>query len=147
MEIQLKALLGKAWKKESLELTEGRHYFDDVLVVRLSGTVEKSPDQMINSTVSIPLIPTMALLLEKCGVNKDESLSMLREAITEAMTERVKEDAHIQKCIDDVQSAIKSVKKDLISQLPKMHRSGKVDCRDLEVTVMPMSSVNELAVA
>ena len=72
---------------------------------------------------------------------------MLHEAITEAMTERVKEDAHIQKCIDDVQAAIKSVKTDLIAQLPKMHRSGKVDSRDLEVTVLPMSTVGELAVA
>ena len=102
---------------------------------------------MINSTISIPLIPTMALLLEKCGVNKEQSLKLLREAISEAMTENVKEDTHIQKCIDDVQAAIKSVKNDLIAQLPKMHRSGKVDCRDLEVTVMPMSAVNELAVA
>ena len=147
METQLKALLVKAWKKESLELNEGRHYFDDVLVVRLSGSVEKHADQMINSTISIPLIPTMALLLEKCGVNKEQSLKLLREAISEAMTENVKEDTHIQKCIDDVQAAIKSVKNDLIAQLPKMHRSGKVDCRDLEVTVMPMSAVNELAVA
>ena len=134
METQLKALLVKAWKNESLELTEGTHYFDDVLVVRLSGTVEKKADQMINSTVSIPLIPTMALLLEKCGINKDESISMLREAITEAMTERVKEDNHIQACIDDVQAAIKSVKTDLIAQLPKMHRAGRVETRDLEIT-------------
>lgn len=147
MNSQLKALLVKAWKKESLELNEGRHYYDDVLVVRLTGSVEKHSDQMVNPTVSIPLVPTMALLLEKCGVNKDESLQLLREAITEAMTERVKEDTHILQCIDDVQAAISLVKKDLIDQLPKMHRTGKVDCRDLEVAVIPMSAVDELAVA
>ena len=47
METQLKALLVKAWKKESLDLSEGQHYFDDVLIVRLSGTVEKHADLLL----------------------------------------------------------------------------------------------------
>lgn len=41
---QLEALLSKAWKNNSLELTEGRHHFDQVLIVRVSGSVEKQPD-------------------------------------------------------------------------------------------------------
>lgn len=100
----------------------------------------------MNPTVSIPLIPTLALLIEKCGVNNDESLTLLREAISEAMTKGVKEDRHIQNRIDDVQTAIASVRKDLIEQLPKMKRLGRTDLRDLEITVMPMSAVEELAV-
>jgi len=43
----IKALLAKAWKDEELDLEAGRHYFDEVLTVRLTGTVEKQADQLV----------------------------------------------------------------------------------------------------
>ena len=55
------------------------------------------------------------------------------------MEDGVKEDANIQKRIDDVNAAVKAVRTDLISRLPKMHRNGKLLTNDLHVEVMPLS--------
>ena len=81
-----------------------------MLTVRVSGTVEKKDDEFAAPTVSIPLIPTLALFWEKCGITRDHALRMLREAITEAMLDGVKEDDHIQSHIKDVDAAIKAVR-------------------------------------
>ena len=147
MNDNLKGLIAKAWKDEALDLEPGRHYCDEVLTVRVSGTVEKKDDDFAAPTVSIPLIPTLALFWEKCGINRDHALRMLREAITEAMLDEVKEDDHIQSHIKDVDAAIKAVRNDLINQLPKMRRNGKVITKDLVVTVMVAAEQPVLAVA
>ena len=136
MNENLKGLLAKTWKDESIDLEPGRYYCDEVLTVRVSGFVDKKEDDFAAPTVSIPLIPTLALFWEKCGITRDHAIRMLREAITEAMLDGVKEDDHIQAHIKDVETAIKAVRGDLIKHLPKMKRSGKVITKDLAVTVM-----------
>ena len=78
---------------------------------------------------------------------RDHALRMLREAITEAMLDGVKEDDHIQSHIKDVEAAIKAVRTDLIDRLPKMRRAGKVITKDLTVTVSSATEETVLAVA
>lgn len=146
MDATTKALLAKAWKNEELDLGVGRHYFDEQFVVRVSGSVEKHDDQLVAPTVSIPLVTTLALFFDKCGVTRDAALNLLREAITEAMDENVNEDAKIKQRIGDVEKAIKAVKDELIAKLPKMKRSGRVVTKDLEVKVTPVIA-EELAAA
>lgn len=143
--IQIKSLLSKVWGKESADFTVGRHEIDEVLVVRVRGSVERHADQLVSPTVSIPLVSTLALFWEKAGLNRDEALSLLREAITEAMDDRVNEDASIQARIDDVQEAITAIRKDLIDQLPKMKRSGRLDTKNLVVNVTPVGVTAEAA--
>jgi hypothetical protein len=143
----VKGLIAKAWKDETIDLEPGRYYCDEVLTVRVSGTIEKKDDEFAAPTVSIPLIPTLALFWEKCGITRDHALRMLKEAITEAMLDNVKEDDHIQSHIKDVEAAIKAVRTELIAQLPKMQRSGKVMTKDLAVTVMTATEQPVLAVA
>jgi hypothetical protein len=140
-------LLAKVWKDEPIDLLPGRYYCDEVLTVRLTGFVEKKDEEFIAPTVSIPLIPTLALFWEKCGVTRDHALRMLREAVTEAMLDGVKEDDHIQSRIKDVDAAIKAVRSELINRLPKMRRSGKLITKDLTVTVSSESEATVLAVA
>jgi hypothetical protein len=147
MNDNLKGLIAKAWKDEAVELEPGRYYCDELLTVRISGTVEKKDDEFAAPTVSIPLIPTLALFWEKCGITRDHALRMLRESITEAMLDEVKEDDHIQARIKDVDAAIKAVRTDLINQLPKMRRTGKVITKDLTVSVLASTDVPVLAVA
>ena len=115
--------------------------------MRVTGTVEKLDDEFVAPTVSIPLISTLALFWEKCGITRDHALRMLREAITEAMLDGVKDDDHIKNHIKDVEAAIKAVRTDLIDRLPKMRRSGKVITKDLMVTVMAATEEPVLAVA
>jgi len=44
--------IAKAWKDADLDLDPGRHYFDEVLTIRVSGTVEKQADQLVAPTTS-----------------------------------------------------------------------------------------------
>jgi hypothetical protein len=72
---------------------------------------------------------------------------MLREALTEAMLEGVKEDAHIQSRVKDVDAAIKAVRSELIDRLPKMRRGGKLITKDLTVTVTAATAETILSAA
>ena len=139
----LEALLAKKWKNESADFTPGRHWIDEEVVVRVTGSVEKHDDQLITPTVSIPLIPTLALLIEKMGVTREHALTMLRDAISEAMADGVSEDAHIKERISDVEKAVTTVRKELIDQLPKMKRAGRLVLDDLNVEVVPSLSALE----
>ena len=142
----IKALIAKAWKDEFADLDVGRHYFDDEITVRVRGTIEKCEDQMIAPTVSIPLIPTLAYFWERCGLDRDEAMAILREAITDAMRDDVEEHRKINLQIEDVKSAIEAVKKDLIAKLPLMPRAGRVIMKDLSVLALPVR-VEELVEA
>jgi hypothetical protein len=132
-----KALLAKTWKNEDADLAPGKHYIDEEVVVRLTGSVEKCDDEMVAPTVSIPLIAVLALFWEKCGIVREHALTMLRQALQEAMTIKVKEDGHIKDRIKDVDEAVKAIRQDLIASLPKMHREGKVLLDDLQIEIMP----------
>lgn len=144
MDSNIKALVAKAWKDEDLDLEPGRHYFDDMLTVHVSGTVEKQPDQLVAPTTSIPLVLTLALFWEKCGVTRDRALAVLREAITEAMVEGADKNEHIEARIKDVDAAVKAVKDELIAKLPKVKRSGRVITKDLQVEVLPTVEAEEV---
>jgi hypothetical protein len=132
----LKALVAKAWKDEELDLSPGRHYFDEVLTVRVTGTVEKQADQLVAPTTSVPLILTLALFWEKAGITREHALNMLREAITEAMIEGADKNERIEARLKDVEAAVKAVKYELIAKLPKAKRSGKVVTKDLRVMLV-----------
>jgi len=132
----LKALIAKTWKDEELDLSPGRHYFDEVLTVRVTGTVEKQADQLVAPTTSVPLILTLALFWEKAGITREHALNMLREAITEAMIEGADKNERIEARLKDVEAAVKAVKDELIAKLPKAKRSGKVVTKDLRVMLV-----------
>jgi hypothetical protein len=134
----IKALLAKTWKNESADLAPGKHYFDEEFTVRVNGTVTKKPDDFAAPTVSIPLIAVLALFWEKAGIVRDHALAMLRDALREAMTADVKEDAQIKERIKDVDAAVKAVRKELIAELPKMRRAGKLLVGDLDVEMVPV---------
>ena len=53
------------------------------------------------------------------------------------MTAKVKEDAAIKSRIDDIDTAVKAIRKELIAGLPKMHREGKLLLDDFCVETMP----------
>ena len=141
----IKALLAKKWKDEEADLTPGTHHFDDEFIVRVSGTVEKEEDQLVTPTVSVPLISVLALFWEKAGLAQDQAMSLLREAIIAAMDQGVGEDAHIKSRIEDVNSAIKAVREDLLAELPKMPRAGRTITKGLQITVSPLAAMTAVA--
>ena len=138
-----KALLAKSWKNEAADMPVGRHEVNETLIVRVRGEIEKHDDQMIAPTVSIPLVSVLAYFWERAGIERDAAMSMLREAITEAMQENRKEDAAVLRRIEDVESAIKAVRTGLIATLPKMPRNGKLDTSRLTIQVLALSAEDE----
>ena len=83
-----KALLAKSWKNEAADLEPGTHYIDEVLTVRIHGTVEKLDDEYAVPTVSIPLIPALAYFVDKLGLDRNAAVATLREALHEATIAR-----------------------------------------------------------
>jgi hypothetical protein len=135
-----KALLAKSWKNETADLPVGRHAIDETLLVRVQGHIKKHEDQMIAPTVSIPLVSVLAYFWERAGLERDAAMSMLREAIHEAMTNGENEDAAVKKRIEDVNAAILAVKTDLIATLPKMPRAGRLETKNLSIDVLALSA-------
>lgn len=138
-----KALLAKSWKNESADLPVGRHEVNETLLVRVRGEIEKHEDQMIAPTVSIPLVSVLAYFWERAGIERDAAMTMLRDAIHEAMENGENEDTAVKKRIEDVEAAIKAVKMDLIAKLPKMPRAGRLDTKGLTIDVLALSSEEE----
>ena len=68
MNNKIKSLIAKVWNKENADFSVGRHEIDEVFVVRLKGSVEKMSDQFISSTVSNPLVSTLALFWSNLGL-------------------------------------------------------------------------------
>jgi hypothetical protein len=68
------------------------------------------------------LIPPIAFLWERLGVERDAAIGVLREAITEAMKAMINESPSIKSKMDDAAEAVAAVKRDLIWELPKMRR-------------------------
>lgn len=143
MDSNIKALIVKKFKDTEMDLNVGRHWVDETVVVRVSGTVERHEDQWIAPTISIPLIPTIAFFWERLGVEKNRALSVLRDAITEAMRAKVNESPRIKSKMDDVAEAIAAVKRDLIGELPMMRRAGRTDVSDLQVSFSELTPVSE----
>jgi hypothetical protein len=136
----IKSLLAKTWKNEAADLAPGKHFIDEEFVVRVNGTVTKKEDDFAAPTVSIPLIAVLALFWEKCGVTRDAALAMLRDALREAMNADVKEDQQIKERIKDVEKAVKAIKQEIIADLPKMRRAGKLLVGDLDVEMIPVEA-------
>ncbi len=143
MDSTLQALLVKKFKDAEADLDIGRHWIDETVVLRVSGSVERHEDQWIAPTISIPLIPTIAFFWERLGVEKDAAMSVLREAIAEAMRAKTDESPGIKSKMDDVAEAVAAVKRDLIEGLPKMRRAGRTDVSDLRVSVNALTPVSE----
>lgn len=134
----LKSLIAKAWKNEKAALAPGKHHIDEEFIVRISGSVEQRPDELAAPTVSIPLIPALALFWEKAGIARGPALEMLKQALVEAMDKGLKEDPDIQAWMKDIEAAMKAIRKDLIAKLPPMKRSGKLLMKDLDVEIVPV---------
>jgi hypothetical protein len=142
----VKALIAKCWKDQELALEPGRHHYDEVVTIRVSGTVEKQADQLVAPTATLPLIPILALFWEKAGVTRDRALAILREAITEAMAEKANKGERIEARIKDVETAVQAVKDELIAKLPKAKRAGRVVTKDLLIEVLPVHEEQEALV-
>ena len=140
MDSTIQAILGKIWTKNAPELQPGLTEVSGQYLLTVSGVVEKGDDSYATPTVSIPLISTLAFCFEKLGVDRDSQVAVLRTAITEAMAAEQNEDASIKSRIRHVVEAVDFVKKEILQNLPKMKRQGRLDTRSLRVSFEPVGA-------
>ncbi len=62
----------------------------------------------------------------------------MREILTLAINEGQCKNQQLEARMKDVESAIKMVKEELISKLPKQRRSGRLVTKNLQVNVLPV---------
>ena len=140
MDDTLRAILGKIWSKTAPDLQPGLTEVSGQFLLTISGCVERGEDFYVTPTVSIPLITTLAFCFEKLGVDRDSVVPVLRAAIQGAMEAQQKEDGAIKARIRHVEEAVGFLKNELLQNLPKMRRSGRLDTRSLRVSVEPVAA-------
>jgi hypothetical protein len=111
-------------KVASNDLTVGEHYIDTY--VHLKGTIKKAEDEMADATVSLSVLETLALALKFSGVTGDNAKKVIRETITTALTADSTSKGALTEQYDWLEDEVKALKKDVISKLPKIPKSGKV---------------------
>lgn len=106
-------------------LQPGTYQIDEIITVRLSGEIKKSPDQEYTPTTSIPLKTALALALQMSGVTRERSKAILIDAMASALTLGESGDAGIASWLDDVDAALEHVQS-VTEALPKKTRAGAV---------------------
>ena len=134
----LMALIGKALKDEEVQLEPGRYEFDEVVTLHVCRHRPKENDTLCSPTVSIPLIATLALFWEKSGITQRSRLADAAGGDHRGPAAGKDTSAEIQSRMKHVEKAIQTVKEDLLDQLPKVKRSGRLITKDLRVELVPV---------
>lgn len=134
----LKVALAKLLEKDTkgVKLPVGVHTVDQTVVLKLKGQVTKAKDVPYTPTVDIPMLTTLALVLEKSGFQRERSKLLLVEAMTEALALGEKGSEHVAERVKDIETAMGHVR-EVTGALPKKTKSGatKVEVELEEVVV------------
>lgn len=117
--------LAKTFEKQAkaIKIPAGEYAIDTTLTISVKGTVKKLDDHLFTPTVDIPLLTTMALLLEKSGFQRELSKDLLIEAMQEALAMNVEASEVVAERVKDIEAAMLHVQ-EVTAALPKRPRSG-----------------------
>lgn len=118
---------------KGIKLGPGQHSVAGTVTLDVSGTISKGQDVEFAPTVAIPLLPTLALVLEKAGFMREHAATLLVSAMTEALElENQGEQAIKDRCklVDEAMTRVRAV----VGSLPKKTRTGPTKV-DVQVTV------------
>lgn len=121
----LKVALAKQLEKETkdIKVAPGVHNIDQVLWLRVKGNVTKAVDGEYIPTADIPLLPTLALVFEKAGFQRENAKKLLIAAMTEALSVGEQAEGPIADRVKDIETAMEHVRS-VTAALPKKTRSG-----------------------
>lgn len=123
-----RAILAKIISKESdvkcFSLDPGRYEVDTEITLRVTGQVLKSEDTEYTPTADIPLIPTMALLLQRAGFTREGSEALILECASEAIDAGKSVSSEMNDRIKDVKETLAGLQARLSTYLPKKTRNG-----------------------
>ena len=101
----------------------GRHTVDATVTLKVTGEVVKGEDVPYTPTVDIPLLPTLALVMEKAGFQRERAKSLLVEAMTEALANGEKGAGAVAERVKDIEVAMAHVR-EVTAALPQKVRTG-----------------------
>ncbi len=112
------------------ELPAGQYEVDEVVSLRVTGTIVKLEDEEYAPTAHVPLLATLEFLIPHLGATREIALEKMRAAMEQALLAGVKGETTMPKP-KDVEAAKKLVEKKYIGTLPPATRTGKtlVDCK------------------
>lgn len=121
----LAKLTSDAAKETRDSLAPGEYAVDQVVTLYLDGTVKVSADTDRVPTSSIPLLPALALLAKRMGVQRPAVLAILREVMTEALT--MGKDAATELIAEyGLKEVEEQIKQEVLAQLPRVPVKGTV---------------------
>jgi len=115
--------VGKSLK--SKDLPPGEWSVNHRVVFNVAGTVRKGDPIEYTPTVDIPLLTTLALVLEKSGITRERSIDLLTEAMQEALALGQQGENHVASRVNDIQTAMARVR-EVTDALPKKVKNGIV---------------------
>jgi len=130
----LNSILAKLAKAAG-PLAPGLYAVDETVTVRVSGTVQKSEDEVYTPTVAIPVKAVLGTLLPRLGATREAAMRVLVEAMTEAVNLDVKGDDTLKARMKDVDAAMAQVES-VLDALPPKTRTGKT-LVDATLAVVP----------
>jgi len=130
MENIIKVALAKELTRQTKNtvIAPGDYNIEETLTLRVKGFVRKGEDADYTPTVDIPLIVTLALVLEKAGFQRERAKALLTEAMTEALEAGVEARDNVAQRVKDIDAAIAHVQ-EVTAALPKKTRSGATTVR------------------
>ncbi len=111
-----------AKQAEKLRLQPGIYQVSQTLTIELAGAVEKAPDLEYTPTADIPLIPALALLLKRSGVQREAAKALLIEVMTEALNS----DEDARAALEEEAGVLEAMKhvRQITAALPKKTKQG-----------------------
>jgi len=117
-------LLAKDSEVAGFALEPGRYEFDGTITLKITGEVLRSKDGEYTPTADIPLVPTLALLLQRAGVTREASEALIIECATEALEAGTEVTGEMAKRIQDAKETLAALRARLSARLPKKTRKG-----------------------
>lgn len=108
---------------ETNPLAPGRHEVHGKITFQVDGFITKGNDTEYTPTVDIPLLATLALVLEKSGFTREYSKSLLTQAMQEAIVLGQQGSEAIKERVKDIETAMAEVR-EVTNALPKKTRTG-----------------------
>jgi len=139
--VALANALDKQAKPIKGNLSPGIHIVDEIITVRVTGKITKGEDVDYTPTAEIPILPVLAILIEKSGAVGINLANMVSDAMTEAILygkdrenldgERLPDMSSreaIEARLKDLETVMEKVRK-VTGDLPLKTKSGGTRCK------------------
>lgn len=134
----LKIALMKGMEKQgkAVDIKPGKYNVDEVVTLRVRGTINRGADYEQAPTCNIPLLATMALFMEKAGFQRELCKTLMVDAMKEAMAGNLEGRETVQARLKDLEVAMEHVR-EITEELPKKPCKGA--CK-AQITVEAVSA-------